>query len=223
LKLTTANTFNDEAKNSYNVIKSEIEAKENTINLLEVHMKEQEGEIDKFTSERPQFITLIQKSHQALSLSESYNDRLVAEVNDLKSRLKVAPTTASKMANIFSQGNLLTISLPFEGELLDKCEEIMKFPQYQPIQKIQLILNEAAGRITEAEKELLEVRSIPVQPPVIQLKSPEKPPPPPPPPEPPTASSSPFGEILIALLNELKAIAGFDTHSDFVSFVASKC
>jgi hypothetical protein len=56
------------------------------------------------------------------------------EISELKIRVKNSPSTASKIENIFSQGILLDLALPFGSDVSDKCEDIMKLQQYQAIQ-----------------------------------------------------------------------------------------
>ena len=67
---------------------------------------------------------------------------------------------AQKSSVSFSKQDLADLKLPFEGEFGDDCEKIMKLPQYQPLQRIQLILNESAKRINECETELNETREM---------------------------------------------------------------
>jgi hypothetical protein len=109
---------------------------------------------------------------------------------------------------ICSQGNLLDITLPFEGDIADKCEEIFKLPQYQPIQKIQLVLNEAAKRICESEKEILENRKI-----INETQNYSR----------REETECEYGQILFALLNEFREYADIERGSNFAIFIADKC
>lgn len=157
-KLNTANAFNDEAKSSYENTKSYISVRDTIISTLESQLDSQRKEFEEFGDIRDKLIHVIQRSHKGISSSELMITNLLSEISDLKVKLRAVSNSTQKISPMINQNNLLDLKIPFEGETHDKCEDIMKLPHYQPMQKVQLILNEAASSLAASDKKLIEMR-----------------------------------------------------------------
>ena len=207
VQLNSANAFHEETKRALEQAKKETENKIAVIQSLEMQLSAQTDEIGQFTEERPRLISLIEKSHKALFRAEALIQKLTEEKNDLANRVKVSQTT--KISNIISQGSINDLKWPFDQEISQKCDELMKLPQYQPIQRVQLVLNELAHRIANLKStyeshihamggDLEKARAA-------------------------VEKDNNYGQILASLLKELKERAPQTGDQAFIDFVNKQC
>lgn len=154
LKLGTATAFNNESEASLNSLAKEINSKSQVIDALQQQLEQQRKEIEEFSSSRQAMLTLLQSIQHNFCVAENIIESHQKEIAALKLKAKNQSKSKNEFATI--QG-FQTLTFPFEGELRDKFETILKLPQYQPFQKIQLILNDSAQIISDLNSRLTEV------------------------------------------------------------------
>ena len=150
VELSTVESGKQECESTISQLKKEVEKKNGIISTFEEQFESQRNEMEECTTERQNILLLVQKMHSALSAAENKVDAVKKENNDLKTKL----AKADKKTNIFSGGDFSTLTIPFEGDIGQKADFYMKLPQYQPVQRLQLVLNEAAKHMKEVEDEL---------------------------------------------------------------------
>ena len=134
-------------------LKKEISTHQGVYSELEGQLEAQEHELKLITEERKKILDLVGILQNALSKSAEIINKLKQEKKDAELQKK---TIARQTA--LSNADVLDLKLPFEGELSDDMEKILKLPQYQPIQKIQLIINKASKHISETEEQLRQLK-----------------------------------------------------------------
>ena len=209
LQVTSMTAARDEANFKNESLRKELERKETTIKELEAQLAQQVAEIEAFAEERPTLIAIIEKSHKALATNENVVAKLQAENAELAQKLKSAPSQAQKITTQIAQGNILDLKFPFEGEIKDKCDEMMKLPQYTPIQRVQLVINEIARYVNQTEKEC----DAAIEQAQAQAEQATK----------QSEKDQGYGQILAGLLKELKERAPQTGNADFINFVNEKC
>lgn len=146
LKLDTASQLNDETENTVKQLEKELEQKGNIIATLEAQFESQREELQNFSDERQRILEIMQLMQKSLASAEAAVDNLQRENATLKQKVKNGAKTVQKP--FATQQDFNAIVMPFTGELKTKCQAIMKLPQYQPLQRIQLVLNEAAKNVS---------------------------------------------------------------------------
>ena len=208
---------NTDLKNEIQSIKGELEARNNANQALEAQFNAQREEMEAMTREKQKIITLLHKMSAAFSASEIKIESLQKENSLLMN--KQAQKQTQRNASLMSRTDILDLKIPFEGELGDDCEKIMKLPQYQPIQRIQLILNESAKRLHETETEMKSIKDQHDST-VKQLEESNE-------------ESQKYIQILYALLKDLKElslneqniskVADCNVDQHFINYVTEKC
>lgn len=206
----------EESEAANNLLKKELEAKQAVINGFEEELESQRQEIAAVNAERDNIISLVQKFHNGLQIAEDQITKLKQENNDLNNKLKLQ---AKKAAKAVPTGcDVTALNIPFEGDMGEQAAHFMKLQQYQPVQRVQLVLNEAAKRLYDAEQisnakvqEVEELRN--------QLSA-------------AVDGQTPYCQILDALLKELKNISCMESQinnaqyckvdTTFIEFMAQK-
>ena len=152
LKLETASSFNEETEQSLASIEKELQNKVNIIKTLEEQFDAQREEISAFAEDRDKMLTIISTQQKALSQAEATIDSLLKDNACLKTKAKTGAKPVQKPFATIQDFNALM--MPFTGDLKTKCQSIMKLPQYQPFQRIQLAFNESAKVIAELSEKL---------------------------------------------------------------------
>lgn len=203
--LTSANT----------ALKSENQKLLGAFTALEEQITQQSNEIVACHQERQMVTEMLRKMHVYVCASESLNDQLQTEVNDLNLKLKVKP----QLNPDSDQFDITSLDISFPGELGTKCRHILEMKQYKPVQRIQTILNTLSNEITENEAAIHEKnQEIASSARALEKKE--------------SDSQKTIG-ILKALLMELKNLAVTEAAIDkcadcdadpaFLKFVAEKC
>ena len=205
----------EEMKNQNESLKKELEEKTNGYSMIESQIEQQREEIDLAAQEKQKVITLLHKMSSALLTSETKIEALTKENATLTAKVQ----KQGKAATLFSRSDISDISIPYQGDLGEDCEKILKLPQYQPIQRVQLIINESAKCIAEKEDEAKELKKVADEA-TEKIKTAEE-----------TAQKS--TQTLNALLKDLKELAiseqniqklaPCDEDSQFITFVTEKC
>lgn len=206
----------EESEASINLLKKELEAKQHIINGFEEDLDSQREELIQMNSERDNIIGLVQKMHNGLQIAEQHIAKLTQENDSLNNKLKIQAKKAAKA--VPATNDVAALTMPFEGEMGEKAAEYLKLQQYQPVQRAQLVINEAAKRLAEAEnvaalkvQEVEELRN--------QLSA-------------AVDGQTPYCQILDALLKELKNISSMESQINnaqyckvdtaFIEFMAQK-
>ena len=215
IQLSDAQQSVEEIRNKYLTAQKELEDKQNAAQMIENELDQQRDEIDNMSKEKQKIITLLHKMSAALSASEIKIESLQKENSVLASKSQ----KAAKAGNFVSRSDILELNIPYEGDLGEDCEKIMKLPQYQPIQRVQLIINESAKRIVEAEdnaKELQKQAEEATEKYNAAMEDEQK-----------------YVQLLDAILKDLKELsleeqyiqrtAGVSTDMAFINYVTEKC
>ena len=189
VKLSQEMVVTEECKNTINKLQKDLEQKTSLIATFEEQLDAQRAEMEEMSQERHNIILLIQKMHAAFTASE----QKVEDISKENATLKLKLQKAGKNTKISSAYDVSALTLPFEGDIGEKAEHISKLPQYQPVQRMQLIINEAARTIKELE-ETSQTRGDEIKTLKNQLDQ-------------ALAGQTPYCQILDSLLKELKNIS----------------
>ena len=217
LKVTNLTQENNELKNEIESYKAENATCGEAVKGLENQLDSQREEIENMALEKQKIILLLQKMSAALSASEIRIESLQKENRILTA--KQTQKQQQRQTSPITKTEILDLKIPFEGEIGDDCEKIIKLPQYQPIQRVQLIFNEAAKRIVEVETELRELKNSNET--MSKEFSETK------------ANAQQYVQILTALLKDLKEItinedkiikvSTCSTDKQFINYMSDKC
>lgn len=217
VQLNHANQSISDSQNQVAQIQKDFNARSTSISCLEKQLESQNEEVQQMTKEKQKLMTLLQKMVSALSACEIKIETLKKENQILQARQNLKGNIRN--STLVTQYDILDLHIPFDGDLLDDCEKIMKLPQYQPVQRVQLILNEAAKRITECENESREIKKKDEE---LESKLNKW-----------KTSNDELSSVLNALIKDLKNMASVDTYSTqntairddpkFIRYVAEKC
>ena len=214
VQLSTVESAKQECEATISQLKRDVEKKVGIITTFEEQFESQRNEMEETTTERQNILLLVQKMHSALAAAEIKVEALKKENSDLKTKL----TKAGRKTNICTGGDFTSLSIPFEGEIGQKADLYMKMPQYQPVQRLQLVLNEAAKHMKETEDALAlkEEQCANLQNQLDQAVS----------------GQTPYCQILDTLLKELKDISVKEAQinnanlcrvdTDFIEYMAQK-
>ncbi|EAY01141.1 hypothetical protein TVAG_040460 [Trichomonas vaginalis G3] len=131
---------------------NEIHAKDTAIEFIQKQIESQIDEMAEYENQRSLFDDILGKMNKMAVLSEN-------TILDLEEKLKAKQQDQPKKeaeksnVNIFNKANILDLKLPFQGEIKDDLEKILKLVQYDPVQRLQLIINELAKTIESITKE----------------------------------------------------------------------
>lgn len=126
----------------------------NSHTLLLEQLSSQVSEISAVAKDRERVVKLTSTLQRALSISEDRIHDLLLQKQLLNEKVMSLTKQSSLMGTTISTNLLYELTLPFDGDFKYELENIMKLPQYQPLQKVQLLINKCANRIEEVEKEL---------------------------------------------------------------------
>ena len=188
-KLSIADAAKDEVAQQVAQLQKEAEKKTSVIATFEEQLESQRSEMEEMTEERQNIILLIQKMHATLAQSELKVEALTKDNAVLKQKLQ----KASKGTKTTAAYDVSALTMPFDGDMGEKVEQLIHLPQYQPVQRVQLIINEAAKRIREYEESIKE-KDMHIQ--TIQTQLDQA-----------VTGQTPYCQILDALLKDLKNIA----------------
>lgn len=194
-QLSTCRSIITESENTIVSLKNELSVRASCIDALEKEFEAQKNEIEQYGIDRQNIITLLQKAHTGLTITESKIETVTKENENLRNRLKGAKKSGARQSGI-SQPDISDLSLPFEGAFGDKIRSIFALPQYQPMQRLQLIMTECAKHINIlTEKcDTLTKQNHKLSAQVEEQKS----------------GQVQYGQILAALLRDLKNICGIE-------------
>ena len=212
-----------ELTSSYNSAKETINAQETTIsqtnnalNSLQKFLIDQKDEFEMFDQQRNSFSTLLAKMNKLTITQQEVIEKLQNENAQLKAN-QAKPV--KRELNALNQTNILQLTMPFDEPIKSSCEKILMLPQYNPGQRLQLILNELSSKIKEYKKENNEYKEK-IETLEKQISSVDE-------------DESKFKQVTIALLNELKNIAvtetkigaseSYENDPQFISFVSQQC
>lgn len=211
-QLSVLNQGNENAENEIESYKKESIMYGNSLSILETQLVSQREELEQISIERQKCLQLANLLQSALTKSEDKIEKLIQEKAILSEKQSQATIKSqNKFAQLFASNDILELELPFEGDIKDECDEIIKLPQYKPLQKIQLIINTCAHHIEEAE---LEIRRMQNTNSSITAEFAES-----------KHSSSQYANILNALLVDLRNLSGLGKRyndSEFINLVAQK-
>jgi nucleoprotein TPR len=145
-KLAALQSRRKESEATLLKFKQESNARESAWDNTSREMEIQSREISELQKDRSTLITVVQKLYALLCSTE----------------LKVEEAAESKRDRprvLFPQAefDIARLTFPFSGDLKAKCTQIASMSQYEPIQTVQMILNEASKTIckhTDRVKEL---------------------------------------------------------------------
>lgn len=157
MKLNTASALNGEAEKSLVVVSNELEQKNKVILSLEQQIRNQKLEIEKYTLERSKMIKTLSGFQQIVLFSENSIDNLTKEIESLKQKNKSTPKAI--MRPFMSKEEFDDLFIPFNGDLKNACQNFKNLPQYQPLQRIQLMLNETAKVVSNLTTENEKLKS----------------------------------------------------------------
>lgn len=141
--------FIDDLKEQISKMQVDMSTKENAFAQLEDQMNSQTDEIEKITKEKQNFIALLQKQSTAMTVLELKLESLLKENQTLKNKL-LQKSGKSQAKTV----EVLDLKIPFEGEIGSNCEKTLKMVQFQPMQRVQMILNDLSTYLLEVEQEL---------------------------------------------------------------------
>ena len=215
LELESATASNSDLVKANQALRSESRRVMSAFSALEEQIKAQSGEIVECHKERHAITEMLRKMYAHICTSESLNDKLQAELDEMMVKMK------GKMMSKGEQGqiDLSSIEMPFSGTLGSQCRQIMNMTQFTVVQRIQRILNIIASELAQVERLGTEKdERITVLTKSLEAQN---------------ANSEKSEGALRALLRELKNLAvteaNIDTHAfcdadqGFLQFVAEKC
>lgn len=161
-----------------------------SLDLLQKTYEKQLKEIETYNNERQKFNELLKRLSYLLTTTTTKYEDLLQEVDELKK-------SHGKQLLFHDLTDITSVIIPFKGDLGSRCANILKLEQYEPFQRIQLVLNEVNKEIsTFQEKENNFVQQL------NQLKEEQ-------------STSNQRKDLLSSLLKGLKGLA--DTEKQFDS------
>ena len=148
---------NDELKRQIAMQNADFANKDSAISDLLKELQDMKEEFALYEKQRSDFSLCLTKMNKLSVTSESYIQKLLKEKQQLELQLEGKPQ-AKTVAHTLNQANILDLNFPFHGDIKNTCEEIIKLPQYEPIQRLQLIFNELAKQVATFEDDALKLR-----------------------------------------------------------------
>ncbi|OHT02686.1 hypothetical protein TRFO_30185 [Tritrichomonas foetus] len=150
IELEVCNAAKNELESKVTSLSNVNKKRITSIEAFQQTFESQRKEILTFTQERQTFTQLINKLNFALTITATkYNDAF-QELEAIK-KSQVKPILFHDLTDISS------LIIPFKGEIGKRCVDILKLEQYEPFQRVQLMLNEINkefSRVNEHEKEM---------------------------------------------------------------------
>ncbi|EAY15743.1 hypothetical protein TVAG_187940 [Trichomonas vaginalis G3] len=204
IKINEQNQTINDLNNQIATLKEHLETKDNAFSQIEEQFNSQCTEIEDMTKEKQRIIILLQKQSSALATSEYKIESLQKEIQMInnKNNQKATRTVAKNT-------EILELKIPFEGEIGDNCERIVKQIQFQPMQRVQMILNEAGTYINELECELKELKNSHDQ----ILKEVQN----------YQDTAETWRQIVAAVSENLRQLAKCNENEEFTEFMTQKC
>ena len=147
LELSSAQALNQEAETAWNGLRDELEKSNVGFDQLSKQIAAQASEIAQLNNEKGKMAEVIQKLHSALCVSEEHLEATRKANAMLESRVKSQKLQVREDAFAFRE-----LEFPFDDGLREKFVRISSLDHYQPVQRVQLILNEL-GKVIASEKE----------------------------------------------------------------------
>ena len=151
VQLSSAQSINAEHDTTVQQLKKLLDAKVNLINQFEEQFESQRVELEEANQERQHILELVAKLHQGLTAAETKVEELTKENDNLNNKARLV-----RVKKNATTCDIAHLSLPFAGEMGDRVNNIMNLPQYQPLQRIQLVINEVAKKFADIEQQLAE-------------------------------------------------------------------
>jgi hypothetical protein len=114
-----------------------------TLDKCHSNFENQRMELDQLSHERTNLVTIIRQLHACLCLSE-------LKLSDLEQENLLLKSVRPK---IVADHNL-QISIPFQGHLGAKLQMLLDMEHYEPMQRVQLVLNELSNEFTVLTNDL---------------------------------------------------------------------
>lgn len=209
-KIETIEMTNCGLKDELIKAQKEISEKNSAIMLLQKQFEQQADELFEYDTQRNLTYEVLAKMNKLSILNENQLKQQQISLIQLKAQQNASNRQESEKSNvnIFNRANILDLKLPFQGEIKESLEKILKLVQYDPVQRLQLILNELAKQIDNFEKEQFAQRKQ-----INDLKAKQTP---------ENKDSGNYKQILASLLSEFKKLCSNDD-KDVKDFVASSC
>ena len=221
LQIGTQKAISEGNENAISTLNEDIKSKIKGIQQFEGTIKQQKTEIEELIEQRDKLVTLLQKMHVSLCRSEE----ALAAVQQERDMLRQKSSKTEKQFKIQDQMStaensfLQKLNIPFEGELCQECQKIMKYEHYQVQQRIQIMLNEAAKSIQKLKNESNELKNNNKE--LSKVKEDKE------------KEANLYKEMLLTLLKDMKSIVINETQISkmsgvkedrlFIAYVASKC
>lgn len=116
-----------------------------SLDLLQKTYEKQLKEIESYNNERQNFNELLKKLSYLLTTTTTKYEDLIQEVEELKK-------SHGKQLLFHDLTDITSIVIPFKGEIGNRCSSILKLEQYEPFQRIQLIINEVNKEIAQFQE-----------------------------------------------------------------------
>ena len=153
LELSSAQSLNHEAETAWNGLRDELEKSNIGFDQLSKQITSQAEEIAGLTEEKGKMSALIQKLHSALCISEANLEETKKANAMLESRVKSQKLQVHDDTFLFRD-----LEFPFDGPLKEKCVKIAGLDHYQPVQRVQLMLNEL-GHVISTQKSDIDAKT----------------------------------------------------------------
>ena len=154
-KVASQSATINEQKITISTQESEIMKKNNALNSIQKLLTNQKQEFIMYEQQRNTYSNLLAKMNKLAILSDTAVESLQEQLSQIKSQNEAKQ--AKKELSIINQADIMNLKLPFDETLTSQCENIMKMPQYDPIQRLQLVLNELGKKLQENESEKAEL------------------------------------------------------------------
>ena len=154
-KMESQTAIINEQKVTISTQESEIIKKNNALNSVQKLLANQKQEFVMYEQQRNIYSNLLAKMNKLAILSDSVIENLQNELTTLKNQNEAKQ--AKKEIASLNQTSILDLKLPFNDELREQCDKFMKLPQYDPSQRLQLVLNEVGKQLQDKEKECADL------------------------------------------------------------------
>ena len=155
-KMESQTAIINEQKVTISTQESEIMKKNNALSSVQKLLANQKQEFAMYEQQRNVYSNLLAKMNKLAILSDSVIESLQNELTTVKNQNE-GKQTKKEIASL-NQTNILDLKLPFDDELREQCDKFMKLPQYDPSQRLQLVLNEVGKQLEEKEKECADLK-----------------------------------------------------------------
>ena len=149
MELDLANASRSELESKILTMNNTLKNKISSLDSMQEAFDKQRKEIAVYSKERQDFTQLIHKLNLALTVTTTKYGDLLQE-NELLKKSQAKPLLFQDLSDIS------TLNIPFTGSLGTKCANIIKLEQYEPFQRVQLIINEANKELAQVQNKEAE-------------------------------------------------------------------